>query len=198
MSESAATGLVARQAETRRRIRWSAAELTRERGFEGWTMDDLAAAVGVSRRTLFNYFEAKVDAVLGPVPVFPETALATFLAGGPTGVLVDDLRELAKSILEDDDLDRRVVEVRREVFLGNPRLLVTVHERFEQVTGDLVDHILAREGAEFGVHRARLLVRLLVALFDGCLVHLSETPTEDRPVVELFDAALAEARRLLA
>ena len=55
-----------RRAETARRIRWAALELTREKTFDGWTMDELAERAEVSRRTLFNYFDSKADVVLGP------------------------------------------------------------------------------------------------------------------------------------
>jgi TetR/AcrR family transcriptional regulator, regulator of mycofactocin system len=42
-----------------------ALELFATRGFEATTMDDIAAAVGVSRRTLFRYYASKNDIVWG-------------------------------------------------------------------------------------------------------------------------------------
>lgn len=42
-----------------------ALELFAERGFEATTMDDIATAVGVGRRTLFRYFESKNDIAWG-------------------------------------------------------------------------------------------------------------------------------------
>ena len=36
-----------------------------ERGFDATTMDDVAAAAGVSRRTLFRYFGSKEEVALG-------------------------------------------------------------------------------------------------------------------------------------
>src|SRR5262245_7061502 len=57
-----------RKSSTARRITVCAQRLTDERGFDGFTMDDLAEAAGLSRRTLFNYFPSKADAVLGAGP----------------------------------------------------------------------------------------------------------------------------------
>ena len=42
----------------------SATRLFAERGFDDTTLDDVAAAAGVSRRTLFNYFKNKEDLAL--------------------------------------------------------------------------------------------------------------------------------------
>ena len=197
MSQSAPTVREAKRLATGRRIADQALELTARHGLEGWTMEDLAEAADVSRRTLFNYFPAKVDAIIGPVPVINPDAAAAFVAGRPHGRLVDDLRELARAILDEEDFDPATVQRRRDVLIANPRLLVTVHERFEQVTGELVDQILTREGPGFTRARARLLVRLLVAVFDACLVEVAEAPS-DRSIAEMYDAAVTEARTLLA
>lgn len=47
----------------RRAIVQAAAELARENGVEGFTVNDLAEAAGVSRRTVFNHFSGVEDAV---------------------------------------------------------------------------------------------------------------------------------------
>ena len=65
-------------------------------------MEQLAEQVGVSRRTLFNYFPGKDDAILGGPPVLGEEQLDEFSAGGPTGNLVDDLAAVVFAILDDD------------------------------------------------------------------------------------------------
>lgn len=50
--------------ETRQRISDVATEMFCARGFEAVTLDDIAAAAGVSKMTVFNYFARKEDLML--------------------------------------------------------------------------------------------------------------------------------------
>jgi AcrR family transcriptional regulator len=47
--------------DTRNRLNEAALKLFIARGFEAVTLDDIAAAAGISRRTFFHYFESKED-----------------------------------------------------------------------------------------------------------------------------------------
>jgi AcrR family transcriptional regulator len=51
------------RAEVRRDLVAAAVELFRTRGYEDTTVDDIAAAAGVGRRTFFRYFRSKEDAI---------------------------------------------------------------------------------------------------------------------------------------
>lgn len=53
-----------KRAETHGRIQTTALMLFAERGFEATTLDDIATAANVSRRTLLNYFGSKEEIVL--------------------------------------------------------------------------------------------------------------------------------------
>lgn len=63
MSGTKRTRMIARAA-VRADLAQVAYELTRERGFHNVTVDDMAAAAGVSRSTLLRYFGSKEEAVL--------------------------------------------------------------------------------------------------------------------------------------
>ena len=206
MAESA-TGVEARptkQALTRARINRCAMQLTRDRGLDGWTMDELAAAAEVSRRTLFNYFGSKVDAVLGaagsptrredPVAV---AAFATFVEGGPTGGLVADLAALARPILADEEFDPQNVAMRRTLLTCSNRLMEAVHQHFEQ-TADEIAALLLRRDPDLGEDRAHLLVRLLVGVFDSTMrVYLAADDPTDTDLVDLFVDQLHAVGELL-
>src|SRR5580704_2962794 len=67
MSEPAekAEGLRERKRrETRRRLAETGLRLFLERGYDETTLDAIAEAAGVSRRTVFHYFEQKEDILL--------------------------------------------------------------------------------------------------------------------------------------
>ena len=196
MSESAIGLRKQKRWATSHRITMCAQRLTDAHGLDGFTMDELADAAEVSRRTLFNYFPSKLDAVLGEIPEIPPAALATFHAGGPHGSLVEDLGTLAKAVLSVKEPDREAMVLSRRVLSGSPRVLAAAHQRFEQITEDFVALILEREGPAFDIDRARLAVRILGALFDSALTTF--IAGDERPVDVLFDLYLNQTRSLFA
>lgn len=182
--------------QTALRLQQCAVQLTVERGFDGWTMDDLAAAADVSRRTVFNYFDGKAEVVLGPEPEVDEELIQEFVSGGPTGRLFDDLIELAhEATREKADTDHQMAAV-REAVMNDPRLLKLVHERFEVAAALLGDCMRQREGDDFPVERSRTILRLLITCFDDALERTAADGT--RTFHEHFDACVADIRSALA
>ncbi|WP_161962240.1 TetR/AcrR family transcriptional regulator [Nocardioides speluncae] len=187
----------AKRYATTKQITSSARLLTETHGLEGFTMDDLAARAGVSRRTLFNYFPSKIDAVLGVHPDLDPDLLAEFHAGGPHGDLISDLGVLAGQLLDTKDLSRDEVAQMQRVLMSSPRLLLACHERFTHMTDAFVEEIRTREGAKFDETRARVAIRMLAALFDLTLDHYV-ADADDRPLSEVYADNLRIARELLA
>jgi len=93
--------------------------------------------------------------------------------------------------------DRESLGLGRTVLNSNPRLLACAHERFESVVEEFATLVLEREGPDYPAGRARLLLHMLLALFDTALVELIEDTT-DRTLVDVFDDQLAAARTLFA
>ena len=60
-----------KRAETHARIQAEAMRLFLERGFDAVTLDDIAAAADVSRRSLFHYFDSKEEIVFSTKAEFP-------------------------------------------------------------------------------------------------------------------------------
>lgn len=181
--------------ETARRLERRALELTRDHGFDGWTMDDLAAAAEVSRRTVFNYFDGKADVVLGPEHELPDETVAAFVAGGPTGRLFDDLVHIAAEALEEKGADLELVQLRRSIIASDPRVMAIAHERFEAITDEAIELVLQREGASYGAYRARLLIQLLITIVDSVLDRSADDLA--LPLPDLIEAAVADARAVL-
>src|SRR6476646_7144541 len=130
--------------ETARRINTCAQQLAEQHGLDGFSMEDLADAAGVSRRTLFNYFPGKDAAVLGdPLELEPELT-ERFVAGGPTGHLVDDMVALIEPALATGDFNRDDVARGRRLLAAEPRLMAAAHERFAAIGAEVVELVAAR------------------------------------------------------
>lgn len=184
----------AKRHQTALRLQQCAVALTAKSGFDGWTIDDLAAAADVSRRTVFNYFEGKAEVILGPEPEVDEQTMAAFVSGGPTGGLFDDLLVLARDATREKADSENIAAV-RDVIMNDPHLIRLVHERFESAAALLGDCIRQREGDDFPEEKVRLLLRLLMTCFDHALERLGEdgsTTFNDH-----FDATVADIRTCL-
>jgi AcrR family transcriptional regulator len=197
MSESAnQSGREARRQATARRISSCAQDLTGDRGLDGFTMDELAEAAGVSRRTLFNYFPGKDAAVMGTQPSPDDSLLKEFAAGGPTGQLVDDCAALVDALLEVKDINRDDVHRVRALVLQEPRLMAYAKQRFEEFGEEFLELIQAREGASYDEMRARVVIQVMAALFDLAINIFADNP--DTELSTLYAELLSATRSAFA
>ncbi|MFI9503383.1 TetR/AcrR family transcriptional regulator [Nocardia sp. NPDC052566] len=131
----------------------AARRLTAARGLDATTVDDIAKAVGVSPRTFFNYYDTKIDAVVGPMNEVgtPETR-ERFVAGGPSGILINDLTWLQLLGFERDDDVREGISLVTQIIKSEPRVLaafVASGVRFEAAVGELLTARLGPVTPEF-------------------------------------------------
>ncbi|NVM99983.1 TetR family transcriptional regulator [Arthrobacter sp. SDTb3-6] len=153
-------GLRARKREaTRSAITSAARRFTATHGLNGYTVEQLCEDVGISRRTFFNYFPSKEDAIVGHLlDEFPADALAAFLAGGSAGPgaergpqglsrdLLRDLFELTCAMADEMDFTRENVHALIEVMKVEPQLMIKMMGSAESREHDFADIIAQREG----------------------------------------------------
>lgn len=197
MSESAIqSGREARRQATAHRISLCAQDLTADRGLDGFTMDELAEAAGVSRRTLFNYYPGKDAAVLGTHPTLDDDLLEQFVAGGPTGRLVDDIAVLVDALLEVKDINRDDVHRVRALVLQEPRLMAYAKARFEEFGEEFLELVRTREGSAYDEIRARVVIQVMAALFDLAINMFADNP--DTELSALYAELLSATRSTFA
>ena len=191
-------GLRERKKRARREALVEAAQtLVLERGFDAVTVEDICAEVGVSPRTFFNYFPSKDDAVLGleDLAVRPEI-VATFVGGGPTGALLDDLEVvvadvLAQQIVTPERMARTLELVQREPHL------VTRHVAWvEGHRAELVDMFLARRAVRPFVPDPELLALVVMSLLRASTLEWQQHDREGEPVDHL-PTVVGQLRALL-
>ena len=172
MTKSATVSRVGRRAE----IITAAQQLAVDHGYSGFTFDDLAAAVGVSRRTLFNHVSSKEEAALGLLPRITDDQIITLRAGGPTGDLIDDLLITLVDALDGDEVTAEDWQRMRDVVRRNPELLVRVHDFVDELTVELVTHLDARGGV--GADRARMALTIVGGIVERSVQDCLDDPTE--------------------
>lgn len=183
MSESADSLREQRKRETSRALTDAARRLTTEQGFAGFTIEELCAEVGVSRRTFFNYFESKENAVFGFATIDSRQEALEEEFASQHGDLIDDFIELTVRRFElfnpVEDAPALFAVIEQE-----PRLLKAAFEQLAKNerrdmglivrrTGDAAD---AELRAEVIVHTVGALVRMSM---DQLLHHQSTEPFGD-------------------
>jgi len=184
----------------RRRMIVEARRTTVEHGLHGFTIEQLCETVGVSRRTFFNHFGSKDDAVLGIELNADVEAIDAYAAGG---IVPGELDPLGSIVALAIDQFGRVGFVRadeammRRVFEREPALVA----RFLSATDVQLARVTVAVRRRFGWddpgdRRARLVTEAAAAL----LKVTAETYFDDafdEATGPTFDALLTENLRLL-
>lgn len=173
--------------QTRIDLCMAARRLTVERGLDATTTDDIAKAVGVSPRTFFNYYDTKLDAVVGPVTeIGTPAARSEFVAGGPSGVLLDDVVWLYASGYEPDDEVRESISLVAEIIQTEPRVLAGFIAAGTQHEAAMAELLSARAGAEVSAEFAALTAALMSTLSTRGAMSLAAHP--ERSVADALRA----------
>src|ERR1700710_956876 len=110
---------------TRQVIAETAGELFRLRGFDEVTVDEIAQASEVSKKTIFNYFPTKEDLVFNRADDREAAIVAAITEGLNSGALLESLRQLC---------------------LGQTRLIETLRRESGDGSGSFFDLIHGHAG----------------------------------------------------
>lgn len=139
--------------QTRRLIADTARTLFRARGFDEVTVDEIAAAAQVSKKTVFNHFPTKEDLVFYRSEEREAMGLAA-IRERPSGVsILDSFRQLCLSQTRHIPQIRRDLEQPRgfyDLVNDNPGLQRKMHEVNAHLTNTLAEALAAEARAEPG------------------------------------------------
>lgn len=171
----------------------AALRLLAERGFEETTVDDLAAAAGVSRRTFFRYFASKEDVVISSVVVVCEGIVAEVAARPADEPAPLAIREAVKTVtLEDfaEDREKSVALIRHTQNI--PALRARFAERQDLLRDDLAAVLARRAGRDTPAPRDQFAAGIGLLAFVGALQSWAASDGRADPAAVL-DAAFEEA-----
>jgi AcrR family transcriptional regulator len=158
-SGTAAPGLRERKRQqTRERLTRAAMALFLERGFEATTLDDIAAAADISRRSFFHYFASKEDVVFAWHEEIT-SALITAVAARPRDESMLAAAENAISAMA------RQIEPSEAIAMAclkrdNPALQARDQVKYEKLERALADALAKRAGHKTEKLQARLVAMI--------------------------------------
>ena len=179
MSQSA---IADRRAATAAQLTSTSRRWTAERGLSGFTIEQLCDEVGISRRTFFNYFPSKDEAVLGVDESEEIERLAvSFLALGSRGwpAVLEDLVTLAGDMSEQlgitlTDHTEFIAALERE-----PRLLARALGMNREREQQLAELVATREGVATTNAHVRATIALFATLMRSSVESLLDEGTAD-------------------
>ncbi|WP_433214331.1 TetR family transcriptional regulator [Dactylosporangium sp. CS-047395] len=156
----------------------AALKLVAFHGFEETTIDQMAAAAGVSRRTFFRYFQSKEDVIIEFLSdlgrKLSEALRARPSSEAPDEALRQALRVFTDTFWEHPEKSSRLARVTVET----PALLGRYLERQVAWKQTLTSELARRMGVEPSLQPA-VLVAVAFAAFDTALMRWALHPDED-------------------
>ncbi|GAA4638722.1 TetR family transcriptional regulator [Actinoallomurus vinaceus] len=155
---------------TRRAVRAELAELALglfvERGYERTTVEDIAAAAGLSRRSFFRYFPTKEDVLFGDVDELAEQ-IAEDIRARPGD---EDAWACLHAVLR--DWEPRVHAAQRELtglrlIETTPALRARLHQKRDELRDRIAAALRERPGAPLDAFTADLLTAAAGAALDA-------------------------------
>jgi AcrR family transcriptional regulator len=194
-----------KRAATRAALTAVARSLTAERGLNGYTVEEVCERAEISRRTFFNYFPTKEDAIIGHADdEIPLDVVEEFVAGGsssPPGeispTLFRDLIRLSLKLSEhmaaSEEETRQLIGVVKK----EPQLLLRIIGATELREAQFAHDVARREGVAPDHPVVQMGVVLLGTIArKSSMAYFSDGNT--RPYAELLIENITAASQLFS
>jgi len=185
--------------ETATRLTSVCRQLTAAHGLNGFTIEQVCEQADISRRTFFNYFPSKEDAVLGGNPEEEAREFAARFLGRPArgwSYVIDDLVEIAIDHFESAGLDATVGAELSAAIEREPALLLRFMGVTREVDRQIAALIVEREGLAADDPHALAAVRVFTTLMRSAS-EIFLNPTNNRPFALVIGESLAAMREVL-
>ncbi len=176
---------VRRIAQTRRELAAAAARLFIERGYEATTVEDIAAAAGISPRTFFRYLTAKEEVIDDVLEESVALFTAALDARPRTEPLLESLRAAGRK-----SLARAVDEGTVELFAvvrRTPALRARWLARYNRYTDLIASCLRERLGEADNAVTADLGAGALIGMMTTVVDHFADTSSEQ--LAEILDTS---------
>jgi AcrR family transcriptional regulator len=132
--------------------------LFRERGFEATTLDDIAAAADVSRRSFFHYFASKEDVVFAWQEEIITALIAAVAARPPGESMLTAAENAIAAMVRQLDPSEAIAMARLK--RDNPALQARNQAKYEMLERALAEALGKRAGKKTDLLQARLVAMI--------------------------------------
>lgn len=147
-----------KQQQTRERLKRAAMALFLERGFEATTIDDIAAAADMSRRSFFHYFASKEDVVAAWQEDAAAALVAEILARPADETMLTAAENAIATAIK--RIDPTEAAAMSRLKRDNPALQARDQLKYEKLERALADGLAQRSGRKADRLKARLVAMI--------------------------------------
>lgn len=152
--------------ETRRALKRAAQRLFSKQGFDRTTVEEIAVAAGVSRRTFFHYFASKEDVVLSWHGDFERVLLTAIRSAPPEQSILVVAQAAVVAAMDQFDAEEAAVltQLQREA----PALRDRDQGKYERLERAIAEALAERSGAAAADLKIRLDAMLITGVLRVC------------------------------
>lgn len=143
-----------------------AAELFTRQGFENTTVDEIAQAAGMTKRSFFRYFPAKEDVVFDRVDLTGESVVAEIAARPASESPWECLHHVLRTWQESIHASEEVLATLR-LIEATPALTGRLHHRRIEWRRRVGEALRNRPGSDLDAYTADLLTNAATAVLDA-------------------------------